>query len=68
MISSTTPYHLKIAPTAHRHIHALMQKDKKNHRNDYISYVLFKNQSTLAVSDIKVSELKNMLTALKERI
>lgn len=46
----------------------LMQKDKKNHRNDYISYVLFKNQSTLAVSDIKVSELKNMLAALKERI
>lgn len=47
---------------------SLMQKDKKNHRNDYISYVLFKNQSTLVVSDIKVSELKNMLTALKERI
>lgn len=46
----------------------LMQKDKKNHRNDYISYVLFRNQSTLAVSDIKVSELKNMLAALKERI
>lgn len=46
----------------------LMQKDKKNHRNDYISYVLFKDQSTLAVSDIKVSELKNILTALKERI
>ena len=47
---------------------SLMQKDKKNHRNDYISYVLFKDQSTLAVSDIKVSELKNILTALKERI
>ena len=46
----------------------LMQKDKKNHRNDYISYVLFRDQSTLAVSDIKVSELKNMLAALKERI
>ena len=47
---------------------SLMQKDKKNHRNNYISYVLFKDQSTLAVSDIKVSELKNILTALKERI
>lgn len=46
----------------------LMQKDKKNHRNDYISYVLFKDQNTLAVSDIKISELENMLTALKERI
>lgn len=46
----------------------LMQKDKKNHRNDYISYVLFKDERTLAVSDIKVSKLRNMLLALKERL
>ncbi len=45
-----------------------MQKDKKNHRSDYISYVVFEDKNTPAVTDIKIEDLKNMLTALKERI
>jgi 3-dehydroquinate synthase len=46
----------------------LIKKDKKNHKSDYISYVLFKDENTLTVTDIKVSDLKMMLTKLKERI
>lgn len=46
----------------------LIKKDKKNHKSDYISYVLFKYENTLTVTDIKVSDLKMMLTKLKERI
>ena len=46
----------------------LIKKDKKNHKSDYISYVLFKGENTLTVTDIKVSDLKMMLTKLKERI
>lgn len=46
----------------------LIKKDKKNHKSDYISYVLFKDENTLTVTDIKVSDLKMMLTNLKERI
>ena len=46
----------------------LIKKDKKNHKSDYISYVLFKDENTLPVTDIKVSDLKMMLTKLKERI
>src|SRR5699024_12708879 len=45
-----------------------MQKDKKNHRSDYISYVVFEDKNTPAVTDIKIEDLQNMLTALKERI
>ena len=46
----------------------LIKKDKKNHKSDCISYVLFKDENTLTVTDIKVSDLKMMLTKLKERI
>ena len=46
----------------------LMMKDKKNHRNDYISYIVFKDQNTPEVMDIKIENLKKILAALKERI
>ena len=46
----------------------LMMKDKKNHRSDYISYIVFKDPKTPEVIDIKIGDLKNLLAALKERI
>lgn len=46
----------------------LMMKDKKNHRNDYISYIVFKDKQTLEVKDINTANLEKILKALKERI
>ena len=46
----------------------LMMKDKKNHRNDYISYIVFKDRNTPEVVDIAIEDLKKILKAFKERI